>query len=85
MWSVHRALTRKHYIGLLCCFVGICLVGGSSLMTGSGGAEKNANQIIVGMLLIVLAQVSHCQAVPGCQLLAFSELLLYFLDSRLTH
>ena len=54
-------------------------------MTGSGGAEKNANQIIVGMLLIVLAQVSHCQAVPGCQLLAFSELLLYFLDSRLTH
>ena len=58
--------------------MGICLVGGSSLINGSGGAEKNANQIIIGMLLIVLAQVSNRQAVLGGQLLAFGASCLVF-------
>lgn len=53
-----RSLERKHYIGLLCCFVGILLVGASSLMNGSGGVEAGATKILVGMGLIVLAQAN---------------------------
>jgi drug/metabolite transporter (DMT)-like permease len=52
-----RPLNKKHYTGLLLCFLGIVLVGASSLISGNGeGVDKNAGQIVLGMALIVLAQ-----------------------------
>lgn len=51
-----RSLNRKHYLGLALCFVGILLVGGSSLITGSGDVSQDAGAAVVGMALIVLAQ-----------------------------
>jgi hypothetical protein len=48
----------KHYIGLLCCVVGIVLVGGSSILGGSGGVKGDASQVFLGMFLIIIAQVT---------------------------
>ena len=56
-----RPLNKKHYSGLLLCFLGIVLVGASSLINGSGeGVSSNAGTIVLGMALIVLAQVLIC-------------------------
>lgn len=52
-----RKLDRKHYLGLLCCVVGIVLVGGSSILGGSGGVKGDAQQAMLGMFLIIIAQV----------------------------
>lgn len=51
-----RSLHKKHYVGLLCCVVGIVLVGGSSLLGGSGGVKGDAKQALLGMFLIIIAQ-----------------------------
>ncbi len=53
-----RKLIKKHYLGLLLCFIGIVLVGGSSVLGGSSEKSVDARQIILGMALIILAQVS---------------------------
>ena len=39
--------------------MGIVLVGGSSILGGSSDKSVDAKQVILGMALIVLAQVSH--------------------------
>lgn len=55
-------------MGLFCCFLGILLVGASSLFGGSGGVDKNASQIAFGMALIIIAQVPFltCTGVVLC-------------------
>ena len=59
-----RSLNKKHYIGLFCCFVGIVLVGASSLI-GAGNVETNAQEIALGMALIIIAQVSSSPLLDG--------------------
>lgn len=54
-----RKLYKRHYIGIAFCLVGITMVGASSLLTPSGDASSDADKILLGMVLIVIAQVRH--------------------------
>ena len=54
-----RKLYKRHYIGIAFCLVGITMVGASSLLTPSGDATSDASKVLLGMVLIVVAQVSH--------------------------
>lgn len=55
---LRRSLNRYHLLGLLCCVVGITLVGASSLLSGQGSASQQISnsQILMGMGLIILSQ-----------------------------
>ena len=52
-----RALNKLHYCGIAGCLVGICMVGASSLLSPSGGGSSNTGMALLGMGLIVVAQV----------------------------
>lgn len=55
-----RSLTKWHYGGIACCLVGIGMVGASSLLSPGGSAQSSdAGKVLLGMVLIVVAQVSH--------------------------
>lgn len=59
-----RTLTKFHYGGIACCLVGIGMVGASSLLSsGSGSQSSDAGKVLLGMALIIVAQVSWC---PRC-------------------
>ena len=58
---LHRKLNRLHYLGIATCTAGIVIVGASSLLGGSKDEESNdassdASKVLLGMLLIVIAQ-----------------------------
>ena len=67
-----RSLNRFHYLGILCCGVGICLVGTSSLMSGEGSSTHpvSTEQMLTGMGLIVASQVGAPGPVRGLVLAA---------------
>ncbi len=58
-----RKLNKLHYLGIAACTVGIVIVGSSSLLSSDDGKDKSnamggdASKVLLGMLLIVLAQV----------------------------
>ena len=58
-----RKLNKLHYLGIAACTVGIVIVGSSSLLSSddekdkSNAAGGDASKVLLGMLLIVLAQV----------------------------
>lgn len=52
-----RHLNKFHYLGILCCVVGIALVGMSSLLSRNGSkTDVSAKDMILGMALIVASQ-----------------------------
>lgn len=53
-----RKLNRFHLGGILCCIIGISLVGSSSIMSGEGSATQvvSKEQMLFGMGLIILSQ-----------------------------
>ncbi|DBA93044.1 TPA: hypothetical protein ACH3X2_003375 [Trebouxia sp. C0005] len=53
-----RTLNKYNYIGIVCCLVGICGVGISSVLSGQGSASADVtqSQILLGMALIVCSQ-----------------------------
>ncbi|KFM25000.1 Solute carrier family 35 member F6 [Auxenochlorella protothecoides] len=53
-----RSLNKYHYSGILCCVIGIGLVGYASTMAGEGSAHHVVSQrdIVFGMLLIIMSQ-----------------------------
>ena len=58
---LHRKLNRMHYLGIATCTAGIVIVGASSLLGGSkdeesDDASSDASKVLLGMLLIVIAQ-----------------------------
>lgn len=54
-----RRLTKFHYGGIACCLVGIGMVGASSLLSPGGSAQSaDAGKVLLGMILIVVAQVT---------------------------
>lgn len=57
-----RKLYKLHYIGIAFCLAGITMVGASSLLTPSGDATSDAGKVLLGMALIVVAQV--CNVCP---------------------
>ena len=64
-----RPLNRLHYGGIAGCLAGICLVGASSLLSPASGGSSQAGMVLLGMALIVIAQVGAppgklCAAVP---------------------
>lgn len=71
-----RTLNKWHYGGLLCCIVGITLVGSASLLSGEGSATQKISQeqMIVGMTLIIVSQ-----AVQAAQL-TFEDFFMADLD-----
>mmetsp|Transcript_4359 Transcript_4359/g.12571 ORF Transcript_4359/g.12571 Transcript_4359/m.12571 type:complete len:454 (-) Transcript_4359:421-1782(-) len=73
---LHRVLNRKHVGGILCCVVGIGLVGTASLLSGEGSASHPVTQaeMIGGMSLIVLSQ-----AVQAAQI-TFEDFFLSSMD-----
>lgn len=52
-----RALNKLHYCGIAGCLVGICMVGASSVLSPSGGGSSDTGMVLLGMGLIVFAQV----------------------------
>ena len=52
-----RPLNKLHYGGIAGCLAGICLVGASSLLSPGGGGSSQAGMVLLGMGLIVVAQV----------------------------
>lgn len=54
-----RSLNKFHYGGIAGCLAGICLVGASSLLSPSGGGSSDTGMVLLGMALIVIAQVSQ--------------------------
>ncbi len=73
-----RSLNKFHYCGIAGCLVGICMVGASSLLSPSGGGSSDTGMVLLGMGLIVVAQVRpscasklqhsafhQCDCVPG--------------------
>ena len=52
-----RPLNKLHYGGIAGCLAGICLVGASSLLSPGGGGSSQAGMVLLGMALIVIAQV----------------------------
>lgn len=55
---LHRKLNRMHFLGILCCVIGIALVGTSSLLAGEGSSthEISPQKMILGMGLIIASQ-----------------------------
>ena len=53
-----RALNKFHYCGIAGCLVGICMVGASSLLSPGGGGSSDTGMVLLGMALIVIAQVT---------------------------
>ncbi|BDA42835.1 Solute carrier family 35 member F6 [Coccomyxa sp. Obi] len=55
---LHRRLNKFHLLGILCCVVGISLVGLSSVLHGGGSTqvEVSPEQMLLGMGLIVASQ-----------------------------
>ena len=53
-----RDLNKFHYCGIAGCLVGICMVGASSLLSPGGGGSSDTGMIMLGMALIVIAQVT---------------------------
>ncbi|CAK0787430.1 hypothetical protein CVIRNUC_010650 [Coccomyxa viridis] len=55
---LHRHLNKYHLLGILCCVIGIALVGMSSLLGGEGSAqvEVSPSKMLLGMGLIVASQ-----------------------------
>ncbi|CAL5222410.1 g4769 [Coccomyxa viridis] len=55
---LHRRLNKFHLLGILCCVVGIALVGMSSLLSGEGSAQVDVSpsKMLLGMGLIVASQ-----------------------------
>ena len=54
-----RKLNRNHHTGIVCCLLGIALVGSSTLLIGTKSddtKETGNGDILFGMLLIVLSQ-----------------------------
>ena len=64
-----RSLNKFHYGGIAGCLVGICMVGASSLLSPSGGGSSDTGMVLLGMGLIVVAQV---------RLLLFQSAMLSF-------
>lgn len=54
---LRRRLMRWHYIGIGCCLLGITLVGASSLQASQSSKDSSPSLVLMGMLLIVIAQV----------------------------
>lgn len=73
---LHRTLNKFHMGGILCCVVGISLVGAASLLAGEGSATHHISQwqMFVGMSLIVLSQ-----AVQAAQI-TFEDFFLSNMD-----
>lgn len=71
-----RKLNRHHMIGLLCCLVGVMMVGTSSLLSGEGSATQviSQEQMMVGISLIVISQ-----AVQAAQL-TFEDFFMADMD-----
>lgn len=73
---LQRKLNRFHLGGILCCILGITLVGSSSIMSGEGSATQKISQeqMLFGMGLIILSQAVQVRAASavgaGRQLLA---------------
>ncbi|KAK9843952.1 hypothetical protein WJX81_000335 [Elliptochloris bilobata] len=67
---LHRPLNKLHYLGIAACTVGIVVVGSSSFL-GSGDKDKeagngmggDASQVLLGMLLIIVAQAMQAAQV----------------------
>ena len=81
-----RALNKLHYCGITGCLVGICMVGASSLLSPSGGGSSDTGMVLLGMGLIVVAQVRlpqpsllHCSVSTGAtwDMLAWASQKLY--------
>jgi drug/metabolite transporter (DMT)-like permease len=53
-----RKLTKWHNSGIACCLAGITLVGASSLLSSQQAPDSEPVLVLVGMMLIVIAQVS---------------------------
>eukprot|EP00877_Chromochloris_zofingiensis_P012180 jgi/Chrzof1/7215/Cz02g15020.t1 len=55
---LQRHLNKYHYLGILCCVVGISLVGLSSILGGEGSSTHTVStqEMMMGMGLIVLSQ-----------------------------
>lgn len=55
---LQRTLNKYHLAGILCCVIGITLVGTSSLLSGEGSATQVVSQeeMMMGMALIILSQ-----------------------------
>ncbi|KAL3147971.1 hypothetical protein ABBQ38_014266 [Trebouxia sp. C0009 RCD-2024] len=55
---LHRSLNRFHLLGILCCVIGITLVGTSSLLGGEGSSTHDISpqKMLLGMGLIVASQ-----------------------------
>ena len=53
-----RKLNKYHLLGLLCCLLGITLVGSSSLLSGEGSSTQviSQEQMLMGMGLIIISQ-----------------------------
>lgn len=51
-----RSLNKRHYIGIAFCLVGISMVGASSLLKPTEGGSSDAGKVLLGMVLIVVAQ-----------------------------
>lgn len=53
-----RSLNRYHMYGLLCCIIGITMVGSASLMSGEGSSTMvvTTEQMLMGMGLIIASQ-----------------------------
>lgn len=56
-----RPLNKLHYGGIAGCLAGICLVGASSLLSPGSGGSSQAGMVLLGMALIVVAQVGPPQ------------------------
>ncbi|CAG0893206.1 unnamed protein product [Cyprideis torosa] len=51
-----RVLQWKHWIGILCVFIGLCIVGLSDMLYGKSETHST-KEVITGDLLIIMAQV----------------------------
>eukprot|EP00775_Hariotina_reticulata_P005859 gene5859-6100_t len=53
-----RHLNKFHYLGILCCAIGISLVGMSSVLSGEGSSthKVSTEEMLMGMGLIVMSQ-----------------------------
>ena len=61
-----RSLNKFHYCGIGGCLVGICMVGASSLLSPSGGGSSETGMVLLGMALIVIAQVCRPSLSLNC-------------------
>jgi len=73
--ALGRKLYRFHWVGVMLCVAGICVVGAANLLaTNSGDSSGNSgstpDQAALGMGLVIAAQV-----VQACQIVAEEKLL----------